>query len=321
MPWIDEALSLLESDRRWGYRDEEGPATEPAALATLACAAHGRPEVAHRIATWLAEQQDKSGFVGIRGGDAAPHWPTAWAILAWSALNGPSERHPFRTQISRAVTWLLTIGGNALENVPEMGHNMGLVGWPWVEGTHSWLEPTALSVLALKSNGEAEHPRVREGVRLLFDRLLPSGGCNYGNTLVFGQELRPHLQSSGVALLALSGETPPSSDLRLSKTIELVEKWLSPNTTAASLAYGIMGLAAHGHNSVAPSEWLAHAFVRTRVRGANLPRISLLLLAARGVESPLVTLPASKAVHGSGPRNANDAPRKPAFLPASGSAP
>lgn len=295
MSWIEDSLALLKSDRCWGYREGESPACEPAALAALACMAHGQHDTAKRIADWLAEHQETSGSVGVRHTDSAPHWPTGWAILAWTSVAAPSAaadqaRTPYRNAIARGVTWLLTVAGNPLARMKEMGHDMSLVGWPWVEGTHSWMEPTAINVLALKANGERQHPRVREGVRLLFDRLLPTGGCNYGNTTVFDQTLRPHLQPTGLTLLALAGETAPKSDPRLERTKAYLTNNLGPETTAASLAYGLLGLAAHDITLPGSQDWLAQAVQRTRGRGADLPRLSLLLLAERGPANPLVSL-------------------------------
>src|SRR5207302_5660581 len=125
--------------------------------------------------------------------------PTSLAVLAALAM----PQNPL-LDVERAVKWILETRGEALPQTPEMGHNTTLVGWPWVEDTHSWIEPTAMHVLALKAAGRGDHPRTREAVRLLIDRLLVGGGCNYGNTVVMDQGLRPHLQPTGLAMLALA---------------------------------------------------------------------------------------------------------------------
>ena len=39
------------------------------------------------------------------------------------------------------------------------------LGWPWVDGTHSWVEPTALALLVMGREGLSGHSRAREGVR------------------------------------------------------------------------------------------------------------------------------------------------------------
>ena len=45
----------------------------------------------------------------------------------------------------------------------QLGHDSTLIGWPWVEGTHSWIEPTAWAVLALKSVGTESAPTHARG--------------------------------------------------------------------------------------------------------------------------------------------------------------
>jgi hypothetical protein len=60
-------------------------------------------------------------------------------------------------------------------------------------------------LIALFIAGYQAHSRVKEGIRMLMDRQLPHGGWNYGNTSVFGQELRAAPESTGAALHALAG--------------------------------------------------------------------------------------------------------------------
>ena len=56
-----------------------------------------------------------------------------------------------------------------------IGHDSAAVGWPWVDGTHSWLEPTALAILALCREGLAGHPRVDAGIELILNRSAREG--------------------------------------------------------------------------------------------------------------------------------------------------
>ena len=62
-----------------------------------------------------------------------------------------------------------------------------------------------MGILALKAVGFAGHDRVKEAVRMILNRQLPSGGWNYGNTTVFKRELLPMPEHTGQALCALSG--------------------------------------------------------------------------------------------------------------------
>ncbi len=175
--------------------------------------------------------------------------------------------------------------GMPLENTPSMGHDTTLIGWPWVVGTHSWYEPTCLAVLALKAHGYANHPRCLEGIRVLQDRLLPRGGANYGNTLVLGQHLMPHLQPTGLALLALAGTNDESGRQALSREYLLRELPLLPG--AASLAYGIIGLHAQGYELPEAESLLQAAAARVLRRDTSPYRLALLCWAAWAIEQPL----------------------------------
>ena len=162
-----------------------------------------------------------------------------------------------------------------------MGHDSTLVGWPWVLGTHSWVEPTALAVLALKAAGEGDHPRTREAVRLLCDRLLPDGGCNYGNTTVLGQTLRPHIQPTALALLALFGEK--ENDERILRSVEWLHSAIDKQTAVASMAYGIWALSRFGQTVPHADSCLAAAAQRSSTIGSP-HRMALVLLASVALE-------------------------------------
>ena len=109
-----------------------------------------------------------------------------------------------------AVAWLLAIRGKPGRPIPHnpMGHDVTLVGWPWVADTHSWVEPTAASLLALAPSVPSDQPRLAEGVRVLLDRAISTGGWNLGNPIVFGQTFRPLPGPTGLALLALGAGGP-----------------------------------------------------------------------------------------------------------------
>ena len=181
------------------------------------------------------------------------------------------------------------VAGETSERQEYTGHDTMLVGWPWVVGTHSWVEPTAMSVLALRATGLGKHPRAREAVRLLEDRLLSTGGCNYGNTIVLGQTLRPHVEPTGAAMMALGGE--PDRSGRMSRAIAYLESTLGPTTTPASLAYGLLGLAAHGRVPSQAAAWLAACTAQSLRRQSSL-ELALLGLAVLEAACPLVTLSA-----------------------------
>jgi len=283
MDWLSDSLDNLARSPLLGSAARQRPATEPTAMAALALSGHQRPEAALVAARWLMSQQALDGSVGIREGEPEPRWPTSLALLVWSrcrdgAPADDSER--LATAIKRGLKWLLECKGHALAKDANLGHDTSLVAWPWVEGTHSWIEPTALSVLALKASGRASHSRTREAVRLLIDRLLPDGGANYGNTVVLGQVLRPHLLPTGLALCALAGEDDSSG--RIAKSLRLLRDSLSERTPVLSLAWSVLGLAAHRALPGEKVRWLDAAARRATRDDENRWRMALLCLAALG---------------------------------------
>lgn len=275
--WLDQVISALEKNPVIGYERQAAPATEPTAIAALTLIAHGKQTSAKRAVDFLASIQGSDGSVGVRENEPDPKWPTSLAVLAWQAY----DKQAYAARIDRAVHWILESKGKAMEQTSDMGHNTQLVGWSWAEGTHSWIEPTAFHILALKATGHGDDSRTREGIRLLLDRQLPSGGCNYGNTSVLGQMLRPHVQPTGIALLALAGEQDQGN--RMAKSVAWLKKALSQETTPTSLAWGLLGLAAHGVKLPDASEWLDAAAKQVQSHDDSSHKLALLALATRNI--------------------------------------
>ncbi len=287
MKWWEPLLDKLAVQPVCGYVSGQGPATEPTALAALALLSCDRATAGLRAAEWLADLQNRDGSVSVAPGTDRPRWTTSLAVLAW--LMAESQRGGFRSVLDRAITWTCSFQGEPIDPTPDLGHDTTLVAWPWIGGTHSWIEPTSLHVVALKAAGRNDHPRTREAVRLLLDRQLPDGGCNYGNTVVLGNTLRPHVQPTGLALLALAGETTGYG--RVARSASYLSRAIGSQSTSSSLSWALLGLAAHGRYPEEAGNWLQHAWQNTVRRGDSSHRAALIVLAAMGEESPLVTLP------------------------------
>ncbi|HEV3342081.1 MAG TPA: hypothetical protein VG125_17060 [Pirellulales bacterium] len=285
--WVDTLVEELAEETHWSYELAGSIAAEPTAIAALALCAHRRVDAAARACRRLGELQATDGSVGVAPDRPSPGWPTGWAVLAWTALatNGGGSVH--QQHVNRAVAWMLSQHGRTFATPSEMGHDARLDGWPWVDGTHPWVEPTAVNLLALKATGHGQLPRSREAAAMLVDRLLPDGGSNYGNTTVLGQVLRPHVEPTGLALLALAGESDPSG--RIERSLRYLENCLAKTPAAVSLAYGVMGLAAHGRRPAAADDWLAAAARQTKSYQRSPLRRGLIALAA-AQRCPLVTV-------------------------------
>ncbi|SIO62646.1 hypothetical protein SAMN05444166_7108 [Singulisphaera sp. GP187] len=284
----DELLALRVTSTGWGYRKGTRPCVEPTALVGLGLVAstevsRGEDSSVRLAADWLVSIQNQDGSLGISAGLPAPCWTTPYTLLLWNALNG------YETPRRRAAAWLLQQQGqtSASESDPDhvIGHDTTLVGWPWVSDTHSWLEPTAIAVLALGREGYGDHRRVREGIRLIADRALPNGGWNYGNKSAFGNVLRPQPGPTGLALLALAQTDDPSSVV--ANGIKYLVETL-PNTRApASLGWGVLGLRRWNRAPAKSYLWLDESYRRTVGRPDAATRLALLLLAVGDASLPL----------------------------------
>ena len=185
----------------------------------------------------LAAAQGPDGRVSMSKEHEAAFWPTALSVLAWhgSQAHGP--------QCDLGIQFILRTMGRHWSKIPDAptGHDPSISGWPWIDGTHSWIEPTVLSVLALQVAGHGRHDRVREGIRMILDRQLPHGGWNYGNTMVYGRELHPMPESTGAALAGLAGQAEQGT---VARSLDYLQSEVGRLRTPISLGWGLLGLAA-----------------------------------------------------------------------------
>lgn len=282
--WPDEArrrlLELRQGPGAWGYRPRSTPAAEPSSLASLGLLADPAQSddegaaAAVASAGWLASIRRRDGSVGVTPDLPEPGWPTAFALLLWSGLGG------FEAERSGALGWLLGLRGQAMPRAKNdpLGHDTSIVGWPWVAGTHSWVEPTAMALLALAREGRADHPRAHEGVRLLVDRAIPTGGWNLGNPVVFNTTLRPFPGPTGLALLALAAlRTRPKA---VDRAIAYLPSALAGTLAPISLGWGLLGLRAWDAWPSDGERWLASAFEKAIAKEPKPVELAMLLLAS-----------------------------------------
>lgn len=229
----------------------------------------------------LTSSQLGDGRVVLSPDHPTTFWPTPLAVLAWSG-------HPeFGEPQTRAATFLLMTTGNHFKRPADSpaGHDTAIRGWPWIEGTHSWVEPTSLSMIALRVTGNGESERVTEGARLLLDRQLSKGGWNYGNTTVFGTELASVPESSGLALSALSGLANKQD---VSHSIIGLKDTVKTLTTPFSLGWAILGLSAWGERPSDANAMIDRCLRRQNRYGAYDTSLTGLMIVARKAEGGLI---------------------------------
>jgi hypothetical protein len=310
--WVREARrdlqALARPEGNWGYKKGATPCVEPSILSWLGLLASGNEDSAagelagaRSAAQWIAAIQRADGSLPVSTAIQAPGWTTPLAMLFWSGLPG------FESPRRQARNWLLRLKGRTLSrNDPGaklLGHDSTAVGWPWVEGTHSWVEPTAMAILALCREGLSHHPRVEAGIHLILDRSLKHGGWNYGNKAVFGRDLRPQPGPSGVALLALAAHHNDSPECR--RGIDYLRQALREVRSGTSLGWGVLALRAWDACPKDAESWLRESYRKYGARPDQAASLGLLLLAASEPGLDLLVKTTKRTVrdslHGSSP--------------------
>ena len=243
----------------------------------------GNRDVAVPACRRLAKSQHSDGRVPVIEGHSESYWPTALAILAWKKVAG------FERQVELALKFLLDATGRhwPREKDAPIDHDTSLKGWPWIENTHSWIEPTALSILALNVCGYANHNRVLEATKMILDRQLPSGGWNYGNTRAFGTMLRPNPVDTGHALSALAGLTE-SSQVKLS--LDYLRRKAERLRTPLALSWSVFGLSAWFGRPAEACKWILDSLSLQKRYGAYETTLLAQLVVAYFASGGLLSL-------------------------------
>jgi hypothetical protein len=245
----------------WSYFGSEQSSVEATTLAVMALGTES-PDAARSGLDQLSRLQRRDGAWPAFIGDTDSSWTTA---LVLCALNGTGESASAREE---AFHWLMSERGReghwlwrwkfktADRNVR---FDPDKYGWPWESGSASWVIPTAFSIIALKqytvcNRLEASEKRIRLGVEMLLDRVCVAGGWNSGNSVVHGVPLRPHVEATAIALLALQDER--QSDLT-QRSLAWLKKEATQISSISSLAWSILSLFVYQESVEALKERLA----------------------------------------------------------------
>lgn len=183
----------------WPYFGGQSSRLEPTCWALLALMSEGGNAFLERCqpqGALLADDPQQPANLAFNG------------LAALLALSRPDVLSRART--SGLLSAIAGLRGIVLPQAREFRQDNSLTGWPWIDGTFSWVEPTSWCLLALKKMKTSGVPvtgaiesRIVEGERLLIDRACAAGGWNFGNSAVLGQDLRPYVSTTAIALLAL----------------------------------------------------------------------------------------------------------------------
>lgn len=233
-----------------------GPSTtEATALALLAFDAGGEAPEAETARAWLRARQRHDGAWPPQDGVPLTSWMTSLAVLALSG--SPRDRTRVRdggrwllAQEGRGYPWWTRLLVRLFPSRSLIRLDPDLVGWPWLAGTFSWVEPTAYALIALQRiasllPAEATRHRLAMGQRMILDRVCPDGGWNYGNSVVLGEELGPYPDTTALGLIALQAVGARAEVARSRRALRVL---MESHDSALSLSLAILALQLYGED-------------------------------------------------------------------------
>ena len=272
-------LASRNPDGGWPYYAGKTSRLEPTAWALLALQAAGETMSADVLTSWPRRE----GWFVDRSSDAVNVAFNALAGIALAAAGAsPDALRPVRDSLVR-------LKGQTLPPSKAVRQDNSLQAWPWLDGTFSWSEPTAWSMIFLKrvlagERDEAANARLAEAERLLTDRVCRHGGWNFGNTNVLGADLDAYVPTTALGLLAMS-------DRRDLEPVQRSLKYLSAHRLSerSAMALGLtrIALGVFDHPAEDVDKALADAAAHTAFLGnQHLTAIALYALAgARGART------------------------------------
>jgi len=253
-------LSIQNHDGGWPYRKGGSSWTEPTTLALLMqSVSDANAASMERGFAWLRAAQRPDG--GWPPAPAVAHstWVTALPALLPQDGLGISPH-------AKAVQWLMKQTGRESSFTQKvrdelMGSATDLPqprdGWPFFPGATAWVQPTAMSILALEKAQRYEvvkavEERIENGRQFLMDRICSDGGWNYGRSRVLGIEAPSYPETTGQALLALRRVRSPNLD----KAVATAKEYARQCQSAEGLSWLQLGLQAHGITASGPAREL-----------------------------------------------------------------
>lgn len=248
---LSKALEFLVNAQTdaggWGYDPFGEGFVEPTA-AVLWALSQG-PQTDERVeraienaVIWMVGAQNPDGGWGICPSDQESGWQTAWAVFALGKLNFAEAAK------RRGLQWLLnedvmqyTDSELLSAGLSVARIDFSLRGWPWLPGESSWVEPTALSLLALDTDPSLAvgSERIKEAVHYLRDRRCHGGGWNVGNPVMFDAIFPPRVNPTAWAVLALAEISP--NDI-LPEDIHVLREEMHLEGSPMGLAWGLIAL-------------------------------------------------------------------------------
>ncbi|MEJ2481936.1 MAG: hypothetical protein P8049_02070 [Gemmatimonadota bacterium] len=249
-------IARQNADGGWPAVGSGASATEPTAWAFRALTATSGTldaEVPDNVLPlareWLIGRQKPTGAWPVS--DLVPESGYSTAVAALSLVATGDRELIGRSEIAgrwllanpgRKVSWRtrLWLRWHSDQNPLEI--DLGLRGWPWLEGMWGWVEPTALALLLFRAlRGRIEQgtldAAIADGEALLRDRTCPGGGWNHGLGRSHDEDLWPYPDTTAFALLALR---PVGPETAVTQGRQALDRMLTEPVSRLATALGIL---------------------------------------------------------------------------------
>jgi hypothetical protein len=272
----DQLLAARNHDGGWGYELGRKSRLEPTCWALLA-AAEASGDADRILAAWPSK-----GGALVEHREGLANWPFhALALSTRLALGEASA-----VELLPLAKTLTEARGRALKSSPAQRQDNSLQGWSWIDETFTWVEPTAWALLALKTcraKGMAvpgSDERIRDGEAVLRDRICVTGGWNYGNSNVLGQNLPAYIPTTAIALLALRDR---GDEAFVHRSLDYLEEHAASHSSTRALALTSLALRRHGRSTT-----LVHKALRTWIASQPSADVVSTGMALCALEEPAV---------------------------------
>ena len=250
-------LRVRNADGGWGYQPGKSSRLEPTCWATLALGSALAPNA-------LEQWPSVEGLLLERRGGSPNFAFQGQALIVLRALH---LEHSAGNRTLLAA--LQRVKGEALPASTINRQDNSLQAWSWIDGTFSWVEPTAWCLLALKRwsavpGAVADRERVVVAERMLVDRCCAEGGWNYGNANMLGQELKPFVPTTALALLSLQDQ---QSLPAVERSVAFLEREATSERSGTALALALIALRTYGRPAPAVRDALVAQLPTTLALG------------------------------------------------------
>jgi hypothetical protein len=247
---IDYLTSAQNEAGGWGYSAGQKSVVEPTAAVLLAIRDEEKAiDSFNKGISWLLSSQNQDGGWGIHENDPQSGWHTAWALIALK------KSKPGIDSFIRGIEWLSFVSTNLITEAEFKDQNLSFSDnvwarvWPWLPGQGSWIEPTALAVLALEGSVLSSVASIRMNAAIEYFRKnrTPVGGWDFGNAGPYETIVLPHAYRTSLVLLALSKVNP---DEIIPEDLSALSSEIKQDLSILSVSSGLLGLKTMGKDDV-----------------------------------------------------------------------